>query len=225
MGVVACAGSTPPTVTPAPSRSPSPTDTTTPSPTPSPAADDLQVSVTASGVGDYDLQAIPVAVLRNQASAHTAGSVVVQFAVRHPGGVYDLGAPPVSLAPGQVLAVAALCTDACRGAVGTGVTVTVGSWTSGGQQALSGWTAAYTCGSPCAGNGGFEGDVSGTVSGSVAAGTPVDLFASCTSTAGAIVGGGITQRVWSGETDPVTVSVPVLVSSRPDSCALYGAVS
>lgn len=222
--MVACAGSTP-GPTPTPSRSPSPTDAATPSPTPSPAADDEQVSVTASGVGDYDLQAIPVAVLRNQASAHTAESVVARFAVRHPGGVYDLGAPPVSLAPGEVLAVAALCTDVCRGAVGTDVTVTVGGWTSGGQQALSASTAAYTCGSPCAGNGGFEGDVSGTVSGSVAAGTPVDLFASCTSPTGAIVGGGITQTVWSGTANPVTVSVPVLVSARPDSCALYGAVS
>ena len=226
LGLVTCAGTSagPRTVSPAPSRSPAVTSSPTPSPTASAAADDEQVSVTASGVGDYDLQAIPVAVLRNLATGHTALRVEAAFAVRHPGGVYDLDAPPVSLAPGEVLAVAALCTDACRGATGTAVTVTVGSWTSGGEPGLSPSTATYACGSPCAGNGGFEGDASGTLSGSVAAGTPVDLFASCTSATGTIVGGGITQTVWSGASTPVAVSVPVLVSAQPDACNLYGAV-
>jgi hypothetical protein len=222
LGLVACAASStsPRTISPSPSRSPS----AAPSPTASATADDEQVSVTASGVGDYDLQAIPVAVLHNVAGDHTALSVQTAFAVRHPGGVYDLDAPPVSLAPGEVLAVAALCTDACRGATGTTVTVTVGSWTSGGEPALTASAAAYACGSPCAGNGGFEGDASGTVTGSVAAGTPVDLFAACSSAAGTIVGGGITQTVWTGTSNPVRVSVPVLVTAEPRSCALYGAV-
>jgi hypothetical protein len=179
-----------------------------------------QVTVTASGVGAYDLQAYPVAVLHNQASAHIATGVVVGFAVHLPDGTYSLTAEPVSLAPGETLAVTALCTDSCAGATSTAISVTVGGWEAGGLAVVTATSATYTCGSPCAGTTGYEGDVSATLSGQVRSGTVLSLSAACEDSGGTIVGGGLTATIWPGGASAVS-SVPVLVSATPASCQLY----
>ena len=206
------------------SASPSHSQSSTPSATgtasPSSAPDTEQVTVTASGVGAYDLQAYPVAVLHNQASAHIATGVVVGFTVHFPGGTYALTAEPVSLASEETLAVTALCTDSCARATSTAVSVTVGGWQVGERTVISAATATYACGSPCAGSVGYQGDVSATLSGQLPSGTVLSLSAACEDSAGTIVGGGLTATVWPGGT-PAVSSVPVLVSATPASCQLY----
>ena len=226
--LMGCAGAstTPsPTRHPSTSATPTPAATPTPSPSPSASADNQQVSVTSSGVGDYDLQAYPVAVLDNLATGHTANGVVAQFSVKSPSGSFSLDSVPVSLAPAQTLAVAALCTDSCQGATGVTVTVTVGSWSAGGASSLTASSASYACGSPCAGGHGYEGDASGTMSGDVSPGSLVNYFAACFSSSGAIVGGGWRQTVWIGSSSSISVSVPVLVTAQPASCQLYASVA
>jgi hypothetical protein len=206
------------------SASPSHSQSSTPSATgtasPSSAPDTEQVTVTASGVGAYDLQAYPVAVLHNQASAHIATGVLVGFTVHFPGGTYALTAEPVSLASGETLAVTALCTDSCARATSTAVSVTVGGWEAGDRAVMTATSATYACGSPCAGSVGYQGDVSATLSGQLPSGTVLSLSAACEDSAGTIVGGGLTATVWPGGASAVS-SVPVLVSAAPASCQLY----
>jgi hypothetical protein len=189
--------------------------------------------VVASGAGDYDFEAIPVALLRNQAATHFAVGVVVRFTVHSSSGTCQLDAQPISLAPGGTLAVAALC-DYLRYTSGaqTDVSVTVARWSLAGPPVVEPASATYACGDPCSGVGGFEGDASATLVGTVAPGTPVHLFAACMSATGSIVGGGITDTVWGGEGSaaaaspgPQTVRVPVLTVQQPASCEVYGAVA
>ncbi len=176
--------------------------------------------MTASGLGAYDLQVYPVAVLHNQASAHIATGVVVGFTVQFPGGTYSFAAEPVSLAPGETLAATALCTGSCEGATSTAVSVTVGGWEAGERTVISASPATYACGSPCAGSVGYEGDASATLSGQVAAGTLISVSAACQDGTGAIVGGGLLPTVWPGG-GSMPASVPVEVSAQPASCRLY----
>ncbi len=219
LAMTACAGTIPhSSATPTPSHSPTPSTVATAAP--SSAPDTEQVTVTASGVGAYDLQAYPVAVLRNQASAHVATGVVVSFAVQFPGGTYSLTAEPVSLAAGETLAVTALCTDSCARATSTTVSVTVGGWETGDRAVMTATSATYACGSPCAGTTGYEGDASATLSGQVPSGTVLSLSAACEDSAGAIVGGGLMETVWLGGASAAS-SVPVLVSATPASCQVY----
>ncbi|MGD0447910.1 MAG: hypothetical protein ABSB36_04750 [Candidatus Dormibacteria bacterium] len=219
LAMTACAGTVPhASATPTPSHPPTPTPVATASP--SSAPDTEQVTVTASGVGAYDLQAYPVAVLHNQASAHIATGVVVSFTVHFPGGTYALTAEPVSLASGESLAVTALCTDSCARATSAAVSFTVGGWQSGDRAIMTATAATYACGSPCAGTTGYEGDVSATLSGQVPSGTLLSLSAACEDSTGTIVGGGLTATVWPGGASAAS-SVPVLVSATPASCQLY----
>lgn len=205
---------------PAPSHTPMVTPTPVPTPTPTPAPDTEQVSITASGFGAYDLQVYPIAVLANAASAHTATGVTVSFTVQFSGGSYQLSTEPVSLGPGETLAVTALCTDACDGANAIQATPTVGGWATGPRVVISGSSAPYTCGSPCSGDPGYEGSVSGTLTGQVPSGTLVTVTAVCQNGAGNIVGGGSASSLWpAGTTAPAYVSV--LTSTQPASCQLY----
>jgi hypothetical protein len=227
IGVAGCSNTLVPD---SPHPSPTPTTSRSARTSPSAAPDTEQVQVIASGVGDYDLQAIPVVVLHNLAVAHTAGSVLVQFAVHHPGGTYDLDAMPVSIAPGETLAVAALCTFECERATGTDASLSIGGWTLVGPPALEPSAASYGCGSPCAGVGGFEGDATGTLTGTVTLGKLVDVFASCSLASGTIVGGGVTEAIWdsgtmTGRPATQTVEVPVLTTAQPASCEVYGSVA
>jgi hypothetical protein len=212
-----CGGPAPHSTSPGPSSSHTPAASATPSVSPSSAPDDETVTQVASGFGAYDLQVYPIALLTNEATSHTATGVIVRFTVQLSGGTYALSAEPVSLAPGQTLAVTALCTESCEGATGIEAAVTVGGWTA----VISAGTGAYACGSPCAGTTGYEGDVSGTLNGGIPDETLINVSAACTDGSGAIVGGGLIQTVWS-DGSSASVSVPVLVSVPPASCQLYG---
>ena len=74
--------------------------------------------------GTFDLAAIPVANLKNDAKYHGAASVMVHFVTHRTGRTLgSLDSVAVNLGPGETLAVTADCTDACDGA--TSVTATV----------------------------------------------------------------------------------------------------
>jgi hypothetical protein len=214
VGLAACGPATPshkatPSATP---RSP------TPSPTATPGPDTQTVSVLATGVGSYALAAIPVAILRNDASAHAAESVVVHFVTRRSGGgrLGELDSVPVNIVAGEMLAVSADCTDACNNAVATDVTVAVGMWVSSHGAAPRGGPGSYKCGTCRSGHG--YGEVSSTVAASgLGSGAAVTTFAVCKNAAGGIVGAGNTQLVWPGG-DSLAVTVPVVVNDRPAAC-------
>src|SRR5580700_7107021 len=95
--LTACSGAP----TPTPSASPSPSATPTPSPTPLPP-DTLAVGVLGIGIGTFDLAAIPVARLKNDARFHGAVSVVVHFMIHRSGrALGSLDSAAVDLAPGE----------------------------------------------------------------------------------------------------------------------------
>jgi hypothetical protein len=213
LGVAGC-GTPAPSPTPAPTRVPA-----TPTPLP---PDTESVTVAATGVGTWQLVAIPVAVLHNQASRHGAVQVTVHFTTRSPRGAVEgsLDSQPVNLAPGETLAVAGDCTDACNGASGTDVMVSVTAWTSVPGSSFASSQVAYRCGTGACGGGHGEGDVTGVLSTRrLAPGATVAAFAACTGPGGAIVGGGSTQLVWPGGPS-FAVSVPVIVNSSPAACRL-----
>jgi hypothetical protein len=221
--VAGCGGSTPRSATATPSLTPpaSATATATATTSPTPAPDIEQVAIVSSGFGAYDLQVYPIAVLHNLASAHTASQVIVSFTVDLASGSYQLSAEPVSLAPGETLGVTVLCTDKCDGATGIEAATKVGSWVAGGRSVITAGAASWTCGSPCHGSRGYQGDVTGTLSGDVPAGMLVGFSAVCVNSGGTIVGGGLLPSVWP-DASAASPSVPTLVTSQPASCQLYG---
>jgi hypothetical protein len=198
------------------------TQTTTASTTAAPATDTLSVSVATTGVGAWQLVAIPVAVLHNNATHHGAAAVVVHFVTHAPGGgtLGSLDSEAVNLAPNETLPVAADCTDGCNGAASTDVTVTVGSWTTSSGPSFTTAPGAYKCGTGACGGGPGQGSVSGPITVSrLAADSSIVVFAVCTDSGGAVVGAGVTQTVWSGGTS-APVNVPVIVNSDPAACQL-----
>ncbi len=215
-----CGGTTSQGATATPARSPSASATAAATASPTPAPDNQQVAIVNSGFGAFDLQVYPIAVLHNLASTHTAREVIVSFTVKLSSGSYQIAAEPVSLAPGETLGVTVLCTDSCEGATGIVATTKVGSWVAGGLGVITGGAGSWTCGSPCAGSRGFQGDVTGTLSGDLA-GMLVGLTAVCVSSGGAIVGGGLVSTVWP-DAASAPASVPALVTAQPASCQLYG---
>lgn len=203
-----------------PTSTPSPTPT--PSKTPTPVPDTQQVAVLKTGVGGYMLQAMPVALVQNNAKSHDAVQVKVHFVVTAgDGSTYPIDSSAVTIAPQQVMALAALCTDRCNGARSTTATVSVGSWQSA-TTAIATAGAAYACGGGCRG-GGF-GTVSGTASGNLAANATVYISAACQDGAGDITGGGSSTMLWPGG-GSTSVQVGVLNSAPPASCQLYAATS
>jgi hypothetical protein len=206
-----------PPATPAVTR---PSATSQATPTPSQGPDTETITVVASGVGTFDLATIPVAVIRNDATHHGAASVVVHF-VTHRGSatLASLDAVAVNLAPSESIGVTADCTDACNGATGVTVSVTVGSWPTTSGVSLGGSGAQYGC-SPCRSGHGF-GNVTGTLTASspLAGGVPVAAFAVCTNASAQILGGGAAQLLWSGGLTRA-VNVAVVVDAPPASCTL-----
>jgi hypothetical protein len=209
----ACSGA----ATPAPSSSPS--HAPTPSPTPLPP-DTMAVGVLGIGVGTFDLAAIPVANLRNEAKFHGAASVVVHFVTHRAGKTLgSLDSVPVNLGPGETMAVTGDCTDACDGATSVDATVTVGSWPTGIGPTFTRAPARFTC-QPCHSAHGY-GDVKATLtpSSAISAGVAVVGFAVCENSAGVILGGGSEQFVWqAGST--LSADVPVVLNAAPASCSL-----
>jgi hypothetical protein len=216
--VLLSACSAAPTPTP-PTPRPTPTPTPTPSPTPLPA-DTMSVGVLGLGIGTFDLAAIPVATLKNNARFHGASAVVVHFVTRRSGRTLgSLDSVPVNLGPGETLAVTADCTDACNGATGLNATVTVASWPTSLGPVFTAASVAYAC-QPCHSGHGY-GEVKATLmpSPAVSAGVAVVGFAVCENRAGVILGGGSAQFVWvAGST--LQADVPVVLNAAPSSCSL-----
>ncbi|MBV8526778.1 MAG: hypothetical protein JOZ75_00530 [Candidatus Dormibacteraeota bacterium] len=213
----ACGSSTP---TPAPSHVQTPTPKPTPTPVPTP--DNESVSVVTTGVGAWQLVAIPVAILKNNAANHGAAAVVVHFVTHSSGGAAlgTLDSEAVNLAPGETLPVAADCTDGCNGAASTDVTVNVGSWTTSTGPFFTTTSGAYQCGTGACGGGRGQGSVSGPLTVSrLAADSSIVVFAVCTSAGGAVMGAGVTQTIWPGGSS-APVRVPVIVNSDPSACQL-----
>lgn len=199
---------------------PSPTPVTTvaaPSPTPTPAPDDLVVSVVASGLGAYEETTVPVAVLRNGATAHAAQGVTVHFAVSTAAGRPALAADAhvAMILPGQTLAAAARL-DLRGSGDKVAVTVTaVASWPPASPGSDPRLAATVHCRTAsCAG----FGDVLGTLPVPLR-GMPVTAVAVCRSASASIIGGDTVPF------DPApsdgAIDVAVILSSAPASCELY----
>lgn len=196
--------------------------TPTPTPTAAPMPDTQTISVVTTGVGAWQLVAIPVAVLHNNAAHHGAAGVVVHFTTHGADGssLGSLDSEAVNMAPGATLPVAADCTDGCNDATSTDVTVSVGNWTASTGPSVVTAAGVYQCSTGACGGGHAQGTVSGTLSASrVAADTSIVAFAACTDSGGAIVGAGVTQTVWRGGTS-TSVRVPVIVNATPAACQL-----
>lgn len=211
-----CGGPPPPTTTAPPSSHPS--ASASPSAQASAAPDVDRIDVVSSGVGSYQLVAVPVAVLHNAAVRTAATAVIVHFIPTRGGQpLTPLASSAVIVYPGQSLVVTANCTDTCNNADGATVSVAVGAWTAipGGPITTSG--PVYACGGGCGGHG--YGDVTATVQGTnLAQGMRVDLFAGCMDGSGRIVGGGERQLTWPQPGGSLSLDVPVILSAQPSSC-------
>ena len=182
------------------------------------------MSVLQTGVGTWQLLAIPVAVLHNDARSHGAEEVVVHFATRSAGGAAlgSLDSQAVNLAPGETMPVAADCTDGCNGAAAVNVVVTVGLWTAVIGPSFTSATATYVCGTGACGGGHGEGSVTATLTTPrLPSGAPLVAAAACADAAGAIVGAGVTETAWQGGASQ-PVRVPVIVNSPPAACSVGG---
>ncbi|MGH7686057.1 MAG: hypothetical protein ACREN2_04485 [Candidatus Dormibacteria bacterium] len=196
---------------------------TSTTPAASAAADNQTVSVVTTGVGAWQLVAIPVAMLKNNAAHHGAAAVVVHFVTHGPGGgtLGSLDSEAVNLAPGETLPVAADCTDGCNGATTTDVKVDVGSWTTSSGPFFTAVAGTFQCGTgSCNGGGHGQGTVSGQLTVSrLAQDVSIVEFAVCTDAAGTIMGAGTTQTIWPGG-GTSAAHVPVIVNNAPAACQL-----
>lgn len=213
-GIAACGATAP---TPYPTARP--TSTATPGP------DVQRLDLVVGGMGTYQLTAIPVAVVRNVSTAHTATDITVHFAITAADGtvVQTVDTPVAALGPHKTMAfVGRADMD------GTGdhadVSIAVGSWTKDPPPIqLTGSAVTYACGN-CSDSAGY-GTVTGTLTAEtdVAAGTPVYIGSVCYDASGAIVGGGSSQAVWPSAGKTLNHPTGVIVNAPPTSCELYGA--
>ena len=213
--VVACSPSTHPTTRPATAAA-----SQMPAPTPTPAPDVHTVDITSTGVGAFDLVAVPVAVLHSNAARDLATGVVVHFTTTLGGRPqFSLDSEAVELFAGQSLIVTANCTDTCQGANGVTATVSVTSWVPATGASITVGPATYACRGSCRGRG--YGDVTATVHGAgVAASERVDLFADCQVASGTIIGGGQRSVIWATAGADETLDVPVILSDQPVTCTV-----
>jgi hypothetical protein len=221
--LVAACGTTPTPPTP----TARPTPTATPSPTPSLAPDVQRVDVTATGVGTWQLVAVPVAILHNVAARTGVSGLVVHFTLTKSGKpLTSLDSPVVTLYPGETLVVTSYqCTDfPCYTADGVTVSITPGTWSALPGTPPSAATAAFTCTRGCGGH--SQWDVPISVNGpDLLQNEQVDLFASCFNAAGRIIGGGSRQLVWPQPGGSLSLAVPVIVNSTPASCQVGATTS
>jgi hypothetical protein len=167
---------------------------------------------------------VPVAVIHNAASRTGVSGLIVHFVPTRGGRpVTPVNSPPVTLYPGETLAVTGNCTDTCNCTAGCsnpdGVTVTLdsGTWSTLPGSALTATAAPPTCVNGCRGQG--QWDVGATVSGpGLPQGIRVDLFASCVDGAGTIVGGGQRQVMWPQPGGSLSVGVPTILRAPPTTC-------
>ena len=204
---------------PAPSPTAKPTATPTPRATPTPLPPDTErIDVVSSGVGAYQLVAVPVAVVHNAATRTAAVGVVVHLTPTRGGGpTTPLQTSPLTIYPGETLVVSANYTDTCNDADGATVTVTPGTWSVlvGGPPTAK--APAYTCRGGCGGHG--FGDVTTTITApDTVKGTRMDLFVACSDASGALIGGGQRQVSWPQNGGSLDLDIPVIVSTAVASC-------
>lgn len=206
--------------------SPSPRSTATPAPTPTLPPDPQTVDITATGVGAWQLVAVPVAVLHNNALRHGAEGVVVHFTTKTAGGrpQHSLDSLAVNIAPNTSLVVTADCTDVCNDAASVVASVDVGRWVPTAGVSFTATPAHYACSAGCGGRQSGEVSTTLTATRSLTAGTQVTVFADCAGPQGAILGGGSAQVSWpGGASAPVTVST--IVNRAPASCTVSASTS
>ncbi|MDQ6856290.1 MAG: hypothetical protein M3Z57_04380 [Candidatus Dormibacteraeota bacterium] len=209
---------------------PSPTvarPTATPAPTPTPAPDVQRIDVVSTGVGTWQLVAVPVAVIHNVATHTGVSGVIVHFTLmRGTKALNALESPQLTLYPGQTLVVTSYqCTDyPCYTADSVAVTVSPGTWAALPGAPLTATGAAFKCTKSCTGHG--QWDVPIMVGGPhLLANEQVDIFASCSNAAGAIIGGGSRELLWPQPGGSLNLAVPVIVNSAPASCQVGATTS
>jgi hypothetical protein len=214
-----------PVTGPTATATPRPTATATPRPTPAP--DVQRIDVLSTGVGTWQLVAVPVAIIHNAATHTGVSGVVVHFTLTKGGKPLNaLESPQLTLYPGQTLVVTSYqCTDyPCYTADAVAVTVTPGTWAALPGAPLVATGGAFTCTRNCTGHG--QWDVPITVgSPNLLANEQVDLFASCANAAGTIIGGGSRQLLWPQAGGSLNLEVPVIVNAPPASCQVGATTS
>lgn len=202
----------PPTVTPTPA-------TAAPTATPTDVPDHEAVAVVRSGFGHYMLITIPVAVVQNTASAHTAVGVTVTFRV-YDSANRELVATSDTIAaidPGDST-VAAVNTEPPGYPARVTVTVAVAAWQRQPAVRFTSAGVRYSC--PGCGGGATNADVIGGVTASAPVTGTVHAGAICEDASGRVVGGGAAPFAWPSGQLSATVDEAVLVSSRPAACTL-----
>jgi hypothetical protein len=218
-----CGSGSPTPTTP----TPSPRATATPTPTGTPAPDVQRIDVISSGVGTWQLVAVPVAVIHNAATRTGVSGVIVHFTLLKGGRTLStLESPQVTLYPGQTLVVTSYqCTDyPCYTADSVTVTVGSGTWAALPGAPLAAAEGHFTCTRGCAGHGQWDVPIS-VASPDLLANEQVDLFASCSNAAGSIIGGGSRQLLWPQPGGSLNLSVPVIVNAPPASCQVGATTS
>jgi hypothetical protein len=201
--------------------------TVAPTPTPTLAPDVQRIDVLSTGVGTWQLVAVPVAVIHNVASRSGVSGVIVHFTLLKGGrALSSLESPQLTLYPGQTLVVTSYqCTDfPCYTADSVTVTVAPGTWATLPGTPLSAAGGAFKCTRGCTGHGQWDVPVS-VASPSLLANEQVDLFASCSNAAGSIIGGGSRQLLWPQAGGSLNLSVPVIVNAPPASCQVGATTS
>jgi hypothetical protein len=219
-----CAGGCGSTATPTP---PTARPTATPARTPTPAPDVDRIDIVSTGVGTWQLVAVPVAVIHNVATHTGVSGVIVHFTLmKGTKALNSLESPQLTLYPGQTLVVTSYqCTDfPCYTADSVAVTVAPGTWAALPGAPLTATGGAFKCTKSCNGHG--QWDVPITVGGPhLLANEQVDIFASCSNAGGAIIGGGSRQLLWPQAGGSLDLSVPVIVNSAPASCQVGATTS
>ncbi len=208
-----------------------PTVTATPrataTPAPTPAPDVQRIDVVSTGVGTWQLVAVPVAVIHNAATHTGVTGVIVHFTLTKGGKpLNQLESPQLTLYPGQTLVVTSYqCTDfPCYTADGVTVTVSPGAWAALPGAPLAATGGPFKCTRGCTGHG--QWDVPITVgSPQLLANEQVDIIASCANAAGRIIGGGSRQLLWPQAGGSLNLDIPVIVNAPPATCQVGASTS
>jgi hypothetical protein len=212
--------------TPSPSSA-RPTATATPAATPTPAPDVQRIDIVSTGVGTWQLVAVPVAVIHNAATRTGVSGVIVHFTLmKGAKPLTALESPQLTLYPGQTLVVTSYqCTDfPCYTADSVAVTVSPGTWAALPGAPLTATGGAFKCTRGCTGHGQWSVPI--MVGGPhLLANERVDIFASCSNSTGAIIGGGSRQLLWPQAGGSLNLDVPVIVNSPPTSCQVGATTS
>ena len=210
-----------------PTGTATPRPTATPAPTPTPAPDVQRIDVVSTGVGTWQLVAVPVAVIHNAATRTGVTGVIVHFTLTKGGKPLNaLESPQLTLYPGQTLVVTSYqCTDfPCYTADAVTVNVTPGTWAALPGAPLTATGGPFKCTRGCSGHGQWDVPIA-VGSPQLLANEQVDIFASCANSAGRIIGGGSRQLLWPQAGGSLNLTVPVIVNAPPATCQVGATTS